>query len=141
LPMTAKQERFVAEYLIDLNATRAYQSVYKCSEKVAAANGSRLLTNAEIKASVAKVQSKVVAKLEFSVEQHMDRLRALSIAAEASNQYSAAVKAEELRGKVSGFYVEQVEHSGAIDLSAQEREQAVLGFLTVARKRQKELLS
>jgi len=34
-----------------------------------------------------------------------------------------------------------IEHSGAVDLSQQEREQAVLGILTTARQRQKELVS
>ena len=49
--MTEKQKRFCDEYLIDLNATRAYRSVYKSvkNDGVARRNGSRLLTNADIK--------------------------------------------------------------------------------------------
>lgn len=49
--MTEKQKRFCDEYLIDCNATRAYKTVYKNikNDGVARRNGSRLLTNADIK--------------------------------------------------------------------------------------------
>ena len=49
--LTAKQQRFCDEYLIDCNATRAYKTVYKNikNDGVARRNGSRLLTNADIK--------------------------------------------------------------------------------------------
>ena len=49
--MTEKQKKFADEYLIDLNATRAYRAVYKTikNDGVARRNGSRLLTNADIK--------------------------------------------------------------------------------------------
>lgn len=49
--MTEKQKRFADEYIIDLNATRAYKAVYKNikNDETAKANGSRLLTNANVK--------------------------------------------------------------------------------------------
>lgn len=49
--MTSKQKAFVDEYLIDFNATRAYKSVYTGvkNDDVARKNGSRLLTNADVK--------------------------------------------------------------------------------------------
>ena len=49
--MTENQKRFCDEYLIDCNATRAYKTVYKNikNDGVARRNGSRLLTNADIK--------------------------------------------------------------------------------------------
>lgn len=49
--MTEKQKRFCDEYLIDCNATRAYKAVYKNikNDGVARRNGSRLLTNADVK--------------------------------------------------------------------------------------------
>lgn len=48
--MNNNQKRFCDEYLIDLNATRAYREAYPSvnSDEVAAANGSRLLTNAKV---------------------------------------------------------------------------------------------
>ena len=49
--MTEKQKRFCDEYLIDLNATRAYKVVYKNvkSDEVAKSAASRLLTNVNVK--------------------------------------------------------------------------------------------
>ena len=49
--MTDKQKRFADEYLIDLNATRAYRAAYPNAKKedVARKNGSRLLTNADVR--------------------------------------------------------------------------------------------
>lgn len=49
--MTEKQKIFADEYLIDLNATRAYRAAYPAVKKdeTARANGSRMLTNANVK--------------------------------------------------------------------------------------------
>ena len=54
--LTEKQKRFCDEYLIDLNATRAYKAAYKTCKKdeTANVNGSRLLTNAKVKAYLEK---------------------------------------------------------------------------------------
>ena len=48
--MTKKQKIFADEYLIDLNATRAYRVAYPSVKKdeTARANGSRMLTNANV---------------------------------------------------------------------------------------------
>jgi phage terminase small subunit len=48
--MTAKQRRFADEYLIDLNATRAYKAAYPHvkSDDVASAAGARLLRNVKV---------------------------------------------------------------------------------------------
>lgn len=50
MALTPKQKIFADEYLIDLNATRAYKVAYPNVKKdeVARANGSRLLTNANV---------------------------------------------------------------------------------------------
>ena len=49
--MTEKQKRFADEYLIDLNATRAYKAAYPSVKKdeTAKAAGSRMLTNVNVK--------------------------------------------------------------------------------------------
>ena len=54
--MTGKQNRFVEEYLIDLNATQAaIRAGY--SPKTANEQGARLLANASIQAAVSKAQA------------------------------------------------------------------------------------
>ena len=52
--MTDKQRKFADEYLIDCNATRAYKAAYPHvkNDQVAKVNGSRLLTNANLKAYI-----------------------------------------------------------------------------------------
>lgn len=59
--MTDKQRKFADEYLIDCNATRAYKAAYPRikSDAVARANGSRLLTNANIKSYIDEQLEKI----------------------------------------------------------------------------------
>lgn len=54
--MTEKQKRFADEYIIDLNATRAYKAVYKNvkNDETAKAAASRLLTNVNVKKYIDK---------------------------------------------------------------------------------------
>ncbi|MGM9572337.1 MAG: terminase small subunit [bacterium] len=54
MKLTEKQKRFADEYLIDLNATRAYKAAYtSCKkEETARVNGSKLLTNTNVKAYI-----------------------------------------------------------------------------------------
>lgn len=53
--LSLKQQAFVDQYLVDLNATQAYlRAGYKCSEETARRNGHKLLTNTDIQAFVAE---------------------------------------------------------------------------------------
>lgn len=56
MALTAKQKIFADEYLIDLNATRAYKVAYPRVKKdeTARANSSRMLTNANVAVYVEK---------------------------------------------------------------------------------------
>ncbi len=67
MPLTAKQERFVAEYLVDCNATQAaIRAGY--SPETAKQQGSRLLTNADIKQAVAAGNQAIVEAAVGSAE-------------------------------------------------------------------------
>lgn len=57
--LTARQQRFVEEYLIDLNGSAAYRRTYPNvkSEGVARANAARLLAKANVAAAVALAQA------------------------------------------------------------------------------------
>lgn len=72
--MTEAQKRFCDEYLVDLNATRAYKVAYPKIKKdeTARVNGSRLLTNANVKnfidQELEKIQSKKVATVQEVME-------------------------------------------------------------------------
>lgn len=64
--LSVKQKAFVGKYLIDMNATRAYREVYGASQKVAEANGPRLLGNARVAAAIAKAQDSRAKRVEVT---------------------------------------------------------------------------
>lgn len=56
--MNARRERFVLEYLVDLNATAAYRRTYpSCSEATARRNGHKLLADPAVEAAIAAAQA------------------------------------------------------------------------------------
>jgi len=67
LDMTQKQQRFVDEYLIDLNATQAaIRAGY--SAKTAQEQSSRLLSNVMVQGAIAEGKVKAAAKAEITTE-------------------------------------------------------------------------
>lgn len=70
MPLTDKQARFVAEYLVDLNATQAaIRAGY--SQRTAQEQSSRLLSKAIVASAVADGQRRLVEKLGASAERVM----------------------------------------------------------------------
>lgn len=68
-----KQQKFVAEYLVDLNATQAAMRA-GYSKKTAHSQGPRLLDNVEIKAAIAKAQEKRGARTEITADRVLQEL-------------------------------------------------------------------
>lgn len=66
--MTDAQKRFCDEYLVDLNATRAYKVAYTNCKKdeTARANSSRLLTNANIQEYISEKQKEIEKRTEVT---------------------------------------------------------------------------
>lgn len=65
--MTPKQARFVAEYLVDLNATKAAERA-GYSPKAAQETGSRLLSNPMIRAEMEQRQAKQLERVGITAE-------------------------------------------------------------------------
>lgn len=65
--LTPKQERFVHEYLIDLNATQAAKRA-GYSERTAYSQGQRLLKDVEIQATIAEARQKLAESAGISAE-------------------------------------------------------------------------
>lgn len=59
--MTEKQKKFADEYLMDLNATRAYKAAYPSVKKdtVAAVNGCKMLRNTKVKTYIDEQLAKI----------------------------------------------------------------------------------
>jgi phage terminase small subunit len=67
MALSPRQEKFVNEYLIDFNATKACMRA-GYSEKTAHSQGPRLLENVEIKKELDKAKEKTTKKLEITRE-------------------------------------------------------------------------
>lgn len=67
--LSARHQRFVAEYLIDQNASAAYKRAgYSAKGNSAEVNAARLLRNAQIREAIEAKLTKTLAKLELTSE-------------------------------------------------------------------------
>lgn len=135
--LTEKQKRFADEYLIDLNATRAYKAVYKNvkSDSVASQSGSRLLRNVKVKSYIDEqleiIHSERTADAQEVTEYLTSVLRGetqseIVVVEGIGDGCSQArimkkapdekerLKAAELLGKRFGLFSEKVEVEGAV---------------------------
>ncbi|WP_394883294.1 terminase small subunit [Clostridium baratii] len=130
--LTEKQRIFVNEYLVDLNATRAYKKAYPKVKKdsTARTNGSRLLTNANIKeyidVQLKKIEDKSIADAK-EVMQYLSKImrgqldeEVVVVEGEGEGYSSAKIvrkevgikdrnKAAELLGKRYRLFVDKVD--------------------------------
>ncbi len=74
--LTAKQQKFIDEYLIDLNATRAYKTAYpKCkSDEAANAASSRLLRNVKVQEQITKEQQDIQERTKITQDKVVQEL-------------------------------------------------------------------
>ena len=80
--MTEKQKRFADEYLIDLNATRAYRVAYPSVKKdeTARANSSRMLTNANVAKYITERMEERQKRTEITQDRVLKELAVIAFA-------------------------------------------------------------
>lgn len=124
--LTPKQQRFVDEYLVDLNATQAaIRAGY--SAKTADQQGSRLLANVKVAAAIREAradlqartqvtQEWVIEKLRENVERAMQAVPVVDRHGNETGEYcwegQVANTALQLLGKHLGMFVDRVQHEG-----------------------------
>ena len=110
--LTPKQQRFVEEYLIDLNATQAaIRAGY--SEKTAYSVGHENLKKPEIQKAIEEAKNKISERTELTVDMVVNGLlKEAQDYAEGSTQ-SARVSAWAHLGKHLGMFKDKVEMTGA----------------------------
>jgi len=81
--MNARRQRFVQEYLVDLNATQAAKRA-GYSAKTAYSQGQRLLKFVEVREAIAQAQGKAAEKVEIDQAWLRDKLRGVMESDEAS---------------------------------------------------------
>lgn len=80
--LTPKQKLFADEYLIDLNATRAYKAAYKSVKKdeTARTNGSRMLTNANVSKYIKERMNERSKRTEITQDNVLKELATIAFA-------------------------------------------------------------
>ncbi len=124
MDLTDKQERFIQEYLIDLNATQAaIRSGY--SQKTAKSIGQENLTKPDIMSRIKKLQDERANRLEITADKVLKDIEECRIrcmqgeevkdkegnpTGEWKFEAHAALKASELQGKYIKLFTDRVEH-------------------------------
>lgn len=112
MKLTAKQQTFVQEYLVDLNATQAaIRAGY--SEKTAAEIGCENLTKPQIADAVAVAARARAKRTGIDADMVIDGLIDVWRAAVATDNLPAATRALELLGKNLGMFGVKIELTGA----------------------------
>jgi phage terminase small subunit len=126
--MRPRQEAFIREYAIDMNATQAaIRAGY--SEKTAQEQGSRLLSNVMVAKAIEDTQEAHAERCNVTIDGLTEELEAARILAYTNGQASAAVTATMGKAKLHGLLVEKREASRMSPreaLDAAKREPTIL---------------
>ena len=131
ITMTPKQQRFVEEYLVDLNATQAaIRAGY--SEKTARSQGQRLLTNVDIAMAIEAGQTERSERTEVTQDYVLEVIRETIEAHRGSGENSnpaAVLKGAELLGRHLAMFTDKLEskHSTA-RLTDEELDERIADF-------------
>lgn len=124
--MTPKQQDFVKEYLVDLNATQAaIRAGY--SEKRASEIGYQLLQKTTVQEALKTERDRLSARTEITQESIMADIEAIKQDAmqavydadgnKAMLDHKAALRACELQGKRYGMFDDRLKVSGSVTLT------------------------
>lgn len=123
--MTRKQQRFIEEYLIDLNASQAaLRAGY--SERSAHAIGRENMRKPTIAAAIKAAMDELAARNAITADKVIAMLEDSRAKADKAGQNSAAIRAAELLGKHTGMFTDKVRITGKddgpieVELSAKE---------------------
>lgn len=110
--LTPKQEKFCIAYLDTGNASEAYRQAYdagKMKPETITRNAKAMLDKNNIATRLAELRAPVIQKAKMTLETHLATLAALRDMAREAEQYSAAIRAEESRGKAAGLYTTKLD--------------------------------
>lgn len=114
MALTLKQSRFVDEYLIDFNASRAAIAA-GYSSSGAKVQGSRLLTNANVRRLVDRHQQETSKRLRITRD---DVIKGLVVAAEQARlnkDPASMISAMSEVSKMMGYYKQETDKPLALD--------------------------
>ena len=113
--LTQKQHAFVLAYLETGNASEAYRRSYN-TERMKPETVNRaakeMIDNPKISARIEELRAPALEKTLLSLDTHLAELAELKAQARDLGQITGAIRAEELRGRAAGLYVERKRHEG-----------------------------
>ena len=113
--LTPKQERFVAEYLVELNAKKAaIQAGY--SVKTADQQGYQLLQHPLVSEAIKNARTKLSIRTGLTQNDVIEGLKKEAQNEGEGSSAAARVSAWNLLGKHLGMFKEKIEHSGVVTL-------------------------
>ena len=108
MKLTPKQQRFVEEYLVDLNATQAaIRAGY--SAKTARAQGQRMLTKVDIEEAIQAAQQERSVRVQCTQDSVLEGIIRCTQASENAEDYRTALKGYELQGKHLGMFTDKID--------------------------------
>jgi len=113
--MTPKQERYCQLIVEGKSQADAYREAYAGSNMSDASiyvEASRMMDDPNISLRIEQLRLPIAERVGRTLEQHIERLMKLGEHGESLDKVEAAIKAEELIGKVLGFYVNKTELTG-----------------------------
>ena len=110
--LTTKQERFIHEYMIDGNGSRAaIDAGYgRKSSRVIA---SQLLKNPNIAEKLNRGKKKIIKKTKLKAEHVINELIELAGLAKKDGKWADSIRAQELLGKHLAMFTDKVTHGDA----------------------------
>lgn len=111
--LSPKQKVFIAEYLVDLNATAAYKRAgYVAKGNAAESAAARLLRNVQVQSAMKAAMDKRADDLDISAKYVLESIKRVAIAAEGEGKFSDALRGYELLGKHRKLFTDKTEVTG-----------------------------
>lgn len=121
--LTPMQEKFAQNVASGMTYSNAYRGSYNTEnykEKSIHEKASQLMGNVKILARIEELREGIAKELHYTAKESFDKLEEMRQLALTPNgvtgkmELAPAIKAEELKGKLGGLYVDQVKNTGEI---------------------------
>ena len=124
--LITEEENFCRGMVSGMRQIEAWRQAFplsKSADKSAHVTACRLAQTPRILARMAALRAELREYTGITLREHVDTLAALRDGAVGAGQYGPAVTAEANRGKVSGLYVERVDHTGNVSIFASRQDE------------------
>ena len=103
--LTEKQQAFIKDYAGGMSAPQAFKNNYSCSNNEEAKyKAEKLLANPLISKEIEKIQEKKRKSINYSSSDSFSKLLEIQEKALQKGDLTNALKAEEMKGKLMGFF-------------------------------------